>query len=88
VSREVDGLWNNLPVAYLLASNALEWKQAGCDHHRAFRTSSTTTSIPMDSAIQRYAVFCPDCGLKKFETYAQAVQNGFHAPLMRPGLAA
>jgi hypothetical protein len=83
MNREADGLWNNLPVACLLASNALEWKQAVCDHHRAMRTTTMTTS---GSDIIR--VFCPDCSLARFETYEQAERHDFRAPLMRPGLAA
>jgi hypothetical protein len=85
VSREADGLWNNLPVAYLTARDEVQWKQAGCDHHRALRMSGASTSLEF---INKIEVFCPDCGLKRFETYEQVACHNFKTPLMRPGLAA
>jgi hypothetical protein len=85
MNRETDGLWNNLPIAYLLARNEVQWKQAGCDHHRALRRSGASTNVEF---IDKIEIFCPDCGLKRFETYEQAAHHDFRTPLMRPGLAA
>jgi hypothetical protein len=56
-----EGLWNNLPVAYLL----LPWHQARCEHrHMSFRSHN----INADEQMQ----VCLDCGLQGIVKYPWA----------------